>query len=201
MANEPMPAEALDRLAALNKQGLTDGEIAAAIGFARTTVSRKRRELGLTANDARFRPTDAQIADLRVMSNHAMQRKYSQCADTWSRTRKRLGIPHYRLPTVKNGQPVSPLTGKPVVEKIRLPDESSYSIRQPAAVTALPRDHSLLGEAAAFLQRERFHVFNRHKVGMGEGWQVGRSVLDDAAMLSKAERLGFQRQSWMGGMR
>lgn len=201
MANAALPLSTLAKIREMQAVGLPDRSIAEALGINKTTVSKKRREMGLPANDTRFTPTDAQIADLRTMSNHAMERKYSQCADTWSRVRKRLGIPHYRLPTVKNGQPVSPLTGKPVVEKIRLADESSYSIRQPAAVTALPRDHSLLGEAAAFLQRERFHVFNRHKVGMGGGWQVGRSVLDDAALLSKAERLGFQRQSWMGGMR
>ena len=201
MANVPLPQAALDKIRTMQAAGFPDREIAEALGINKSTVSKKRREMGLPANDARFTPTDAQLGDLRTMSNHAMERKYGNSADTWSKMRRRYGIDPFRLPTVRDGVPVSPITGEPVVEKIRLPDDSSYSIRQPAVVTALPRDHSLLGEAAAFLQRERFHVFNRHKVGMGEGWQVGRSVLDDAAMLSKAERLGFQRQSWMGGMR
>lgn len=142
----------------------------------------------------RFRVTAEQVADLHLMSDRAMQRKYGATQGVWRKARRERGIASFRPATVTNGVP-SPWKVCP--EKT---SSAPVSIRDHWRAPDPVRDHSLAGEAAAYLQRERFSVFNRAKVGMGEGWQVGRSVLSEADMLGKAMRLGFKPQAWMGGL-
>lgn len=138
----------------------------------------------------RIDPTDEQLALLPDVSDREMKRRYGSSTSTWSRIRQRYGIERFRNPTTVGGVP-NPWVFKP--EPKRSADVVANFWRAPD-----PRpDRSVLGEAASFLRRERFIVFNR-KVQGDTGWQVGRSVLDDAAMLSKAQRLGFKVEGWMG---
>lgn len=134
------------------------------------------------------------IAALPDTSNREMARRYGACPSTWARIRKRHSIGNVRPPTTVGGVPAPWTTPQPT--KVEAPGLLKSYWRAPDP----QRDCSLAGEAASFLRRERFHVFDRAKVGMGEGWQVGRSVLSAADMLAKATRLGFQREVWMGGL-
>lgn len=138
----------------------------------------------------RFDPTPEQLEQLRYCSDREMKKRHGLCAGTWGRIRKRHGIERFRNPTTIGGMP-SPWKPKP--EK----KDPSFNLISFWRAPDPQRDHSVLGEAASYLQRQRFIVFNR-KVQGDTGWQVGRSVLDDAAMLSKAQRLGFKVEGWMG---
>lgn len=192
MANAALPLSTLAKIRAMQAAGLPDRSIADALGINKTTVSKKRRAMGLPANDTRFTPTDAQLADLREMSNHAMERKYGNSADTWSRLRRRYGIDPFRLPTVRDGVPVSPLTGEAIEDKPK--PEVSYNIVQNCFSGLAPRrPGGAAYDAAAFLQGERYAVFNRKKLGLGEGWQVGRVSMSEADMIAKAERIKARR--------
>ena len=134
------------------------------------------------------------IAALRDTSNREMARRYGACPSTWARIRKRHGIDNVRQPTTVGGVPAPWATPQPAKADAPVMFKSYWRAPDPQ------RDCSLAGEAASFLRRERFHVFDRAKVGVGEGWQVGRSVLSAADMLAKATRLGFRPQAWMGGL-
>lgn len=192
MANAALPQAALDKIRTMQAAGFPDREIAEALGINKTTVSKKRREMGLPANDMRFTPTDAQLADLREMSNHAMERKYGNSADTWSRLRRRYGIDPFRLPTVRDGVPVSPLTGEVIEDKPK--PEVSWAVVQNCFSGLAPRrPGGIAYDAAAFLQGERYAVFNRKKLGLGDGWQVGRVSMSEAGMIAKAERIKARR--------
>jgi hypothetical protein len=137
----------------------------------------------------RLEPTPQQLDELRECSDRDMKKRYGVAASTWARVRQRYGIKRFRNPTTLAGVP-TPWAPKP--EPKRLGDGLQFW-RAPDP----RRDTTVLGEAASFLRRERFIVFHR-KVQGGEGWQVGRSVFDDAAMLGKAQRLGFRVEGWMG---
>lgn len=143
----------------------------------------------------KFIPPAGALDALPQISDREMSRRFGGSAHTWSRIRKEAGIARFRNPTTLNRIPTPWTAPKPRVAAQPFVDPFLGT----RASLAPMRDHSLAGEAAAFLQRERFHVFNREKIGAGEGWQVGRSVLDTASMIGKALRLGFQKQSWMGG--
>jgi len=192
MTNAPLPQAALDKIHTMQAAGFADREIAEALGLNKTTVSKKRRAMGLTANDTRFTPTDAQLADLREMSNRAMERKYGTKGEVWARQRRRYGIDPFRLPTVRDGVPVSPLTGEAIKDKPK--PEVSWAVVQNCFSGLAPRrPGGIAYDAAAFLQGERYAVFNRKKLGLGEGWQVGRVSMSEADMIAKAERIKARR--------
>jgi hypothetical protein len=117
-----------------------------------------------------------------------MERKYGTTQGVWRKLRAEHGIAKFRIWT-------------PPSEKVPAPPKAPaarvFDSFWQAPVAA--RDSSVAGEAASFLRMQRFpNVYNRAKVHGDDGWQVGRSVLSEADMVSKAERLGFQRQEWMG---
>lgn len=142
----------------------------------------------------RVAPTAGQIAMLRDHSDRFMSREFGASANTWSRIRAKHGIPPFRHPTTKGGIP-TPWVAKPA-KSVRSVDEMATFYRTP-----LPkRDHSLIGEAMAHLQRERFTCFSRKKVLGSEGYQVGGMVLDAPALLDMAKRRGFKPEPWMGGL-
>jgi hypothetical protein len=137
----------------------------------------------------RFVPTEEQLTELRECSDREMRRRHGNATSTWARIRQQHGIGRFRNPTT--------LDGIPTPWKVKPEPKRSTDCIQFWRAPDPQRDHSVLGEAVSFLQRQRFIVFNRRVQG-GEGWQVGRSVLDDAAMLGKAQRLGFKVEGWMG---
>lgn len=171
---------------------MSDRQIADKFGVEAQVIGRLRRKHGIASVDTVrfFQPTEMQIAELQEASDREMQRRYGVWKETWRKVRKRYGIARYRPPTTIKGEPNSWVEKKP---KGRSVSEWGFASPQPIP----PRDTSLAGEAAAFLQRERFTVYNRAKIGMGEGWQVGPSTYDDAGLIRKAERLGFEREEWM----
>lgn len=140
-----------------------------------------------------YEATPEALAALPVTSDREMARTFGGSANTWSRIRKRHGIARFRNPTTLGGVPQPWVEPKP---------KSEYVERLPPVTiqTLVPKpDTSLAGEAASFLRRMRFpNVYNRAKVLGKDGWQVAGNVLSEAAMIAKAERLGFQRASWMG---
>lgn len=131
-------------------------------------------------------PTAEQIAELATTSDREMERRYGTTQGVWRRTRAEHGIAKFREWKRREPAAKEPVTGGVLLSAFwRAPDPS--------------RDTSLAGEAAAFLRSMRFpNVFSRARLGMGDGWQVGRSVLSEAEMVGKAERLGFKREGWMG---
>ena len=195
MANPPTPPYVIADIRRLNALKMSDAEIASVLPIGRSAVSKHRRAMGLPTYDRRFIPTEDQLTELRDASDREMQRRYGVNAATWRRVRSAKGIAPFRNPTTVRGIPTPWVAPKPRVAAQPFVDPFLGT----RASLAPMRDHSLAGEAAAFLQRERFHVFNREKIGAGEGWQVGRSVLDTASMIGKALRLGFKQQAWMGG--
>ena len=171
----------------------SDAKIAKAFGVSDQVIGRLRRKHGIvpaSPSGMYFQPTEEQIAELHETSDREMHRRYGVWKETWRKVRKRYGIPQFRPPTVINGEPNS-WVEKP--EKKTWKNDWGFNSPPPIP----PRDHSLAGEAAAFLQRERFHVFNREKLGLGEGWQCGYTSLTPSELIAKAERLGFQREEWM----
>lgn len=172
----------------------TDAEIGREFGVSDQSIGRLRRKHGIAAvaSPRLFQPTEAQLAELREASDKEMQRRYGHSKETWRRVRKRFNIPNFRPPTTINGVP-NYWAGNP--DKPKKPKTSFADFFKPSPIPS--RDTSLAGEAAAFLQRERFTVFNRAKVGAGKGWQVGHSVLTADQLIAKAERLGFKQEEWM----
>lgn len=138
--------------------------------------------------------TAAQIAELRTASDREMERRHGFGQGVWRRVRREHGIARFREPTVVNGVPNCWAERKPAAGGIAQLPSGFWRAPDPQ------RDYSVAAEAARFLQRERFpNVYNRAKVGLGEGWQVGRAVMSAAEMIGKASRLGFKAEAWMGG--
>lgn len=193
-AAKPLDDAQLAELCRMNALGINDSIIARSLGVPVSRIYKARIALGLPARYGRFAPTIEQLRELQTTSNRAMQRKYGNDASQWARARITHGIPHFRPPTRGPNAPAP--KPKPVKAGIARPP-SDWGV--PRALPVPPRDYSLAGEAAAFLQRERFHCFNRKKVLGGEGWQVGRMVLDEPAMIDMAKRRGFAPEPWMEG--
>lgn len=193
-ARKTLDAAQLAELCRMNALGFNDSMIADALGISRGWVGRERRRLGIDAKFDRVAPTIEQLRELTTTSDRAMARKYGNGHYTWARIRAKHGIARFRAPTRGNDAP--PPKPKPVKKVSFGKPPSLWSLLQPLPVP--PRDTSLAGEAAAFLQRERFHCFNRRKVLGGDGWQVGRMVLDEPAMIDMAKRRGFRPEPWMG---
>lgn len=192
-ARKALDAAQLSELCRMNALGFNDGMIADALGISRGWIGRERRRLGIDAQFDRIAPTIEQLRELATTSDRAMARKYGNGHGTWARIRAKHGIARFRAPTV--GKDAPPPKPKPVKLVSFGKPPSLWSLPQPLPVP--PRDTSLAGEAAAFLQRERFHCFNRRKVLGGDGWQVGRMVLDEPAMIDMAKRRGFRPEPWM----
>ena len=172
---------------------MNDREIADRFGVSPQTIGRLRRKHGVAPvpNRMHFRPTDAQLAELRVCSNREMERRYRVTCETWGRVRKRFGIPRFRQPTVIDGKPVKWV----VKEKINGNKAMFFEQLKPSPIP--PRDTSIAGEAASYLRRERWHCFERWKIGMGAGWQVGTRVMNEIDMIAFAKKKGFRQEEWM----
>lgn len=192
-ARKTLDAAQTAELCRMNALGFNDGMIADALGISRGWIGRERRKLGLNAKFERIAPTIEQLRELATTSDRAMARKYGNGHDVWSRIRAKHGIPRFRAPT--RGKDAAPPKPKPAKAVSFGKPSSFWALPQPLPVP--PRDTSLAGEAAAFLQRERFHCFNRRKVLGADGWQVGRMVLDEPAMIDMAKRRGFTPEPWM----
>ena len=184
----------MDAIVDLNCKGVNDKAIARHLGVPYLRVWRFRKNNGVKAVEKSnmFVPTYEQLSELDHCSNNEMSRRYGINPQTWANVRKRYDIKPFRPPTVIDGRPNTWAEDKPARDLSLLRSLPKSSRLGPS------RDYSLAGEAASFLQRERFHVFNREKIGMGEGWQVGNSVLDTDAMIAKAKRMGFEQKEWMG---
>lgn len=177
----------------LAEAGYGDAAIGERIGLTKMAVYRRRHKLGIGANIDRFVATPEQLAELRTASNREMERRHGVSAETWSKIRRRHGIEHFRLPTTG---PLAPAKK----EKPRLPS-MAFSVVQPTITQVAPmRDHSLVGEAMAWLQKERFTCFSREKVLGKPGYAVGRMVKDAAGVVEMAKRYGFEPRPWMGGL-
>lgn len=192
-ARKALDAAQLAELCRMNALGFNDRMIAKALGISRGWIGRERRRLGLDAKFERIAPTIEQLHELATSSDREMARRHGNGSATWSRIRAKHGIARFRAPTV--GKDAPPPKPKPVKAISFGKPPSLWAIPQPLPVP--PRDTSLAGEAAAFLQRERFHCFNRRKVLGDDGWQVGRMVLDEPAMIDMAKRRGFRPEPWM----
>lgn len=189
-AAKPLDDAQHAELCRMNALGLNDAVIAKSLGLPRGRVYNARKALGLPAQTARFAPTIEQLRELETTSNRAMSRKHGRDDGSWARIRERYGIARFREPTTGPNAPAPKPRPAPAAK-------SRVSWGAPVALPVPPRDHSLAGEAAAFLQRERFHCFNRRKVLGSEGWQVGRMVLDELGMIDMAKRRGFVPEPWM----
>lgn len=174
----------------------TDTVIARQFGVEVQVIGRLRRKHGIepVKGHSKFRPSEQQLAELRECSNYEMERRYGVISQTWRKVRREHGIANYRPPTTVGGVP-----NKFAERPAKGDGRGRFVFFDHLKSTAIPgRDTSLTGEAASFLRRERFVVYDRQKVRTGTGWQVGHSVLSETQLVEKAKRLGFQQQEWMG---
>jgi len=193
-AGNPITGEQRAMVASMARENVPDWQIGERLGLAKGTVTRIRCAAGIRRLAKPMEATPEQLADLRVLSNHAMQRKHGSVESVWRRLRVEHGIAPFRPATVVAGKP-APWKAKPEPKQALAGGVLLSAFwRAPEA----PRDSTLAGEAAAFLRSMRFpNVFSRAKVYGDAGWQVGRSVLSEAEMIGKAERMGFRREGWM----
>ena len=177
---------------------MSDEAIGRKFGVSYTVIGRLRRKHGIpamTKEHLRFKPTEAQLAELHETSDREMARRYTVATYTWRKTRRRYGVPAFRPPTVINGVGVKVATGEPNVKREKSEGFNFKDYFKPSPIP--PRDSSLAGEAASFLRREGFVTYDRARIKAGEGWQVGHSVLSSQELIAKASKLGFQREEWM----
>lgn len=180
----------------LFSEGNSDARIAGIVGVQRQTVGALRYKHDIPGFKAgrTFTPTEQQLEELRKFSDREMQRRYGKDQTTWRKVRGRYGIERHRPPTVIDGVPNAWKERKVSLVPFKPREFGWHNMRFNQIST---RPVGLAAEAADFMRKDR-PVYDRKKIGVGDGWQVGSLVMTDAEMIAKAESRGFRRQEWMG---